>query len=528
MRRVARRKWLVDVGVAGRWGVLTLALAGILWLAGSRVFGFWSEETTRAAVMAAAGAALLAGVAATVWRRRLAPLDLARLIDRRTDSRDLFLTAAMIEGSPGEYRPLVLNQAEQRAAAIHARQVLPFHWKTGAQQAVGACVLLGLTTLYLPQWDVLGKGRERRQVEQRKAQLEDTRRATILRIADLQKQAGEPSRVEQAIAALEQTFQKAKPTEKEANLQRLTEHQKTLGEQWRQKADPQLMKALASERVDQSFGRGDPRQAEQMKEALRKGDVSALKKQLNDLQKQAERLAAMPDSSEKRQGRDQLQRQLGAMADAASKALPSPGLNASMSRALDQLSRGASPQMSSSALQATAESLGLSVQEAEALARSMQDLKSLEDALKSAQLAKQLNDQGKLNGAECAECKGIEDYAALYARVLGKQDKRGTGPGMGTNPGQGFGGKAQENGGAKTAYKPEKSPTALSGGKMLMQWKTNEASEPGLASQDYLASIQQAKQGVSEAIVQEQVPPGYHRAIQKYFDVLPPPMAGGQ
>jgi hypothetical protein len=29
------------------------------------------------------------------------------------------------------------------------------------------------------------------------------------------------------------------------------------------------------------------------------------------------------------------------------------------------------------------------------------------------------------------------------------------------------------------------------------------------------------KQGVSEAIQQEQVPPGYHEAIKKYFDTLP-------
>jgi hypothetical protein len=33
--------------------------------------------------------------------------------------------------------------------------------------------------------------------------------------------------------------------------------------------------------------------------------------------------------------------------------------------------------------------------------------------------------------------------------------------------------------------------------------------------------VREVKQGVSEAIQQEQVPPGYHDAIKKYFDTLP-------
>ena len=43
----------------------------------------------------------------------------------------------------------------------------------------------------------------------------------------------------------------------------------------------------------------------------------------------------------------------------------------------------------------------------------------------------------------------------------------------------------------------------------------------GARTEDYREAVREVKQGVSEAIVAEQVPPGYHTAIQKYFDSLP-------
>jgi hypothetical protein len=35
--------------------------------------------------------------------------------------------------------------------------------------------------------------------------------------------------------------------------------------------------------------------------------------------------------------------------------------------------------------------------------------------------------------------------------------------------------------------------------------------------------LQQVKQGATEAILQERVPPGYHSGIRKYFDELSRP-----
>ena len=43
----------------------------------------------------------------------------------------------------------------------------------------------------------------------------------------------------------------------------------------------------------------------------------------------------------------------------------------------------------------------------------------------------------------------------------------------------------------------------------------------GTRAEDFRNTVREVKQGVSEAIQQEQVPPGYHEAIKKYFDTLP-------
>jgi hypothetical protein len=150
----------------------------------------------------------------------------------------------------------------------------------------------------------------------------------------------------------------------------------------------------------------------------------------------------------------------------------------------------------------------------------MKDQQSLEEALKNLQMAKQLADQQKLDGQQCKDCNGMGDYASVYAKMMNK-DGSGSGPGMGPNPGQGFGGKAEENDETETDFKRERSPTQLVAGKTLLQWKTQEIGPTGQRTEEYREAVRQVKQGVSEAIAAEQVPPGYHGAIQKYFDALP-------
>ncbi len=101
------------------------------------------------------------------------------------------------------------------------------------------------------------------------------------------------------------------------------------------------------------------------------------------------------------------------------------------------------------------------------------------------------------------------------AKGQGKGDGR---PGNGE--GIGDGSKRGENDSVATDFKTEQEKMQLTAGKMLMQWKTHGPSETGVAKEDYLKSVADVRQGVSEALVHEKVPPAYHDSVKKYFDAI--------
>ena len=84
----------------------------------------------------------------------------------------------------------------------------------------------------------------------------------------------------------------------------------------------------------------------------------------------------------------------------------------------------------------------------------------------------------------------------------------------------GRGGKVDEDDSAVTDFKTEKSKSQIRAGKVLLSMKTKGLSDRGDAKKNYLSAVRRIKQGVSEAIVQEQVPPGYHEGIKSYFDKI--------
>src|SRR5690606_12530632 len=75
---------------------------------------------------------------------------------------------------------------------------------------------------------------------------------------------------------------------------------------------------------------------------------------------------------------------------------------------------------------------------------------------------------------------------------------------------------------AKTDFKDETSKSTIQKGKILLSIKTKGISENDDEELDlqYQTVVRELKQSVSEAIDQEQIPPGYHEGIKKYFDSL--------
>jgi archaellum component FlaC len=510
MRQTARRQFLAALG--RRWHLAAIGSAG-LYLAllfASRLLGLLPDVFTPWTLAAIPAAGLLGALATT---RRPAVPDTARLIDTRSSSKDLFLTAALSAETAGEFRPIVLEQAEHRASSLEAAKIVPFHWQRGLGQVAAALLVLAIGARLLPQFDPLGKNEQRRKSTQQEEKLREAKKATALRseqlAADSTRQA---EQVRQALAELDKTFKEAQPKQPEPTLQRLAEQQRELGELWRKVSNeiPRFDKAA------QSFGATDPKKLQQWREELKRGDITSLKKELAGLRDQLRKLDGMPDSAEKRAAREQLAQQLNDLAQAMKQEMNSPGMNAALQRALDQLG-----QMSKDGLQGASDSLQLSEQELEQLAQAMKDARSLEDALKNLQMARQLCQSGKLAGGECKDCKGMGDYAALFSAKMAELGQPLAQGGSGMGPGIGNGARRPEDESAQTNFKTEKSPSQLNAGKLLLEWKTKEVGETGARTEEYREGLQRVKQGVSEAIQQEQVPPGYHEAIKKYFDALP-------
>jgi hypothetical protein len=159
--------------------------------------------------------------------------------------------------------------------------------------------------------------------------------------------------------------------------------------------------------------------------------------------------------------------------------------------------------------------------------------------LQTLQMAKQCNSQGGLDGQKAGQCQGLGDYMKLYQEMMAQAGQnQGEGQGQGGDSpnagnkggmggrGTGRGGKAPEDDSLTSDFQSEKSQTAMQAGKILLQWKTKELGVGGKANVNYDEQITVVKDAVPDAILQEQVPPGYHEAIQKFFDAYKADQAG--
>lgn len=516
--RVSRRAYLLALAWHFQRSIIVAAGLGLMCLLVARMLGLISPSLVLPTLV---GFAILAPIAALIVARRPDRRQTARMIDERTAGKDLFLTATLAGESSAEFQPLVVTQANERAAEIQPSRVIPFCWQRGTRDVVLAIALVAAAFAWLPQFDPLKQQAARERNAEREQRLAETKKATEVRREELlQKKDVDAAQVEQALTRVEQTFKQAKPTERETTLKELADQQKELGELWRKANNTELRTAL--DQAAQNFGQADPKKMEEWRRELQQGDATAVKKELSEIAGQIQKLAAQPDSAEKRAAQEQLAKRLNDAAEAMKQMANAPQLNAALQRALEQMDLSKLAELSNGAAQAAADSLKLSQEELDQLAQSLKDGRQLEEALKNLQMARQLAGEGKLDGKECQECKGMLAYSDLFTKKMGSA---GQSPGLseqsGMGPGQGTGAKRPEDDSVNSAFKPEKSKGQLAGGKLLLEWKTKEVGDIGVRTEDYQAALRNVQQGVAEAIQQEQVPPGYHDTIKRYFDSLP-------
>lgn len=454
---------------------------------------------------------------ALIFHRRTAAADAARSADAHLGTHDLFLTASLIEHSLGAYQELVLKEAGQRAGQATPQRIVPFRWQRDAFKICPALAVLIVGICLLPQFDPFGTGHTQRALAEQRERVREINKAAQARAALLeQKRTGEQTEaVKQAMASLEKAFQDAKPNDKAGTLARLNEQQKVLGQLWKQASEEKLKNGLNLPPPTQSFGLADPAKTEQLRNDLQKGDVSSANKELEDLKKKIEDLAAAKDPVEREKLRQELMDRLQNLKDTLDQQLDSQAVDTDLQRALEQLAMSSQPQLSGESLKGMSDSMKLTQEELQQLAKAMADMKNIEDALKALQMAKTLHNLKPLDGNDFSKLGDLASYAAFC-----EGQYKSLCEGMGLGPGQGYGPRPHGDDQQASNFQPDKSPSLLQPGKMLMEWKTREVSEAGPAREQYLRAVQDVRQQASEAVVQEQIPPGYQAAIKKYFDTL--------
>jgi len=511
LRKAALRKQVAsNVGRFYRAFIaVTIGLFCLLLIA--RLFGvipdffkptyFWVIPTTSAIV------------ALTLYRK-LAPAHVAREVDERAGSKDLFLTAIATASMQQEFGQLVQEQAETRAEKTDIAALFPFHWQRGAARMLVSSLLLIAGTLWLPQFDPFKFNEKRQEFTKKEERLEATKIATTMRKAELTKEDKRTSEhINTALAELNKTFKTAKPLERELNERKLNEQARNLNDYWK-RLSPTIPKA-DMQSASQKFG-ANQKDIQKMVDQLKKGDASELNKEIQNLLDQAKKAAAATDPAARKEQMEKLAKQLADLSNQLKEQLGSKEINDALSRAMEQMDLSNS--LSADGASGASESLQLSQEEMARLAEAFKDMQNMEDALKSLQMARQLNQMSKLSGEACGNCNSFAAYAAMYQQML-SQNKGGQGQ-SGPNPGQAFGGSVGENDFTNTNFETQKTNAQITAGKMLMEWKDKGVGETGERG-DYKEAVEAVKQSVSEAIRNEKVPAGYHSTIQKYFDSLP-------
>lgn len=522
---VAWRERLARAARAGGWALLLALVLVTVLLVLHRLLGGWGWRESWWWLLLPAIATAVAAIAAG---RGIDRRQAAALTDRASGSKDLFITALAVSTVPGGFATVVVDQAAARAATMNPRNLRPWQPRLGAAWCGGAALLLAAAWWLTPEADPFGRRVEALAQAERRERLEASQQALAARKEAVQTrrdEAAQPhsSEVQQGLDALVAQLQAARPERKDANEAGLREVQHALATLHGERQEQRLADELARRSQGQQLGDSDLRR---LAEAVKKGDAQPLAQALEELQQMREQLGGADlQSPEGQRALRKLRRQIEDLHTLAQQELGDPALAEDLKEALAQLDLARFPDLTPDALDAVQESLQQAGLDGEQLAQAMRDLRALEQAQQLAQQARERNQQGKLGEGECQACagQGMAAYAELYAQLTAEGRTAGEGQGEGggmQGPGQGQGGEAPEDDSQATGFTPEEVKTQLHAGRMLMEWETKGLGEKGEAVQGWRQNVQAVQQDLSEAILHEQVPAGYHDQIRSYFDSL--------
>ncbi len=480
--------------------------------------------------------ALLPAVAlafGALWPNRPGSRDAARAIDQGAGTNDLYLTMVLLDGSAGEYQPLVAAKAEARAATIRPREIAPFKINRRLTSIAAVLALVVVAVPFVPQLDPFGKVAAAEQTQEELRHVEESKQATKERLAKIERENlsnEEAKEVQKALEEVKAAMKAAQPKARMANGKLLAGAQKTVAGEWRKISSEKLndLFSKSAANAGQEMGAGSSALSKKWMEDLQAGSTDSLKKELSAVQRDLEELAKTKDPAKKAELTQKLREKLDALSQFANEQSGSKPLAAALKRTQEQMRMAAKADQSGDsqdpaaqeALKAAAESAKLADKELEQIAQSAKDLNELEKALSVLQKAKNLNNSDLLDGSKMEGAQSMADYEAMYDKLM-----KGAQPDNGEF---GEGGPAEENDSKKSKFKTELSKSQISKGKVLLTLKTKGMGDPAEVKEQYRAAVRDVKQNLSEAILREEIPPGYHEGIKGYFDSIEETPAAGK
>jgi hypothetical protein len=463
-----------------------------------------------------------------LFHRRPSLKDAARLADAKLDSKDLFLNALLIDEAFGDYAPLLAAKAEAEAENIKPPAFVKIPWLPPLRNIVLACAVLLPLSATLPQLDPFAKKAQERKREERKTELTKIDEAVKKRIESLKldPKARNSEEVARTLEKLKAELAALKPDFKSGNAAKIKELRAGVDAVLKNRNEERLRDLLGRELSGQSFGKLGEK-AERWREQLKNGDMSGVKSEMDALRELAAKIASMPDSAEKEKALQELNSRLKELAKFNRECLGSGAVQSALDTALKELGLSNGAGVDSETLKACENAMKLGGKEMDSLNAMLNDLKDLDSAAQTLQLAKLLNDLNGMKSCGSCSCGSLGAYAQAYAEMLrrsGCEGGDGIGPGAGTKGSGGFNGADSKE---KSAIRNELSKSSIEKGRMLLDWKTKGVGQTGELRGEYLETVREVKGGVGEAIVKERVPPGYHDAVKNYFGTLPvaPPPA---
>ncbi len=490
-------------------------------------------------------------------------VEAARKIDTTCGANDLFLTLVQLRSCGGAYQVVVSNQAEKLSVGIRSSQIVPWNWRRSAVRLAGGAVVLVLAVQFVPQFDPFGMVKSADTFVAVRRDLEESRRATSIRAAELSARRESTALVDgsdEFLTELAVELRRLTDYRSAVSLQELESRQRLVEARWREARNDQgVARLLEYAQVNQFLGPTD-NGSRKWVEDMAEGQMDSLDEAFATLQDEFSELASSADEVDRQGLERHVRQQVAELQRFSGNQLESKFAETAMQRAMSQLdSMRLDSGLKSEAATAARESIELAQQEMHQIAQNAKDVALLEDALNAIQSAKQLvqSDSGKTSQSDGSR---IQKFVDKYAKLEDENgdadagnDQRRENEGMPNSPGQqlastdgqseskgeGKSGVASEgksagrstnsssgqattgeNDRAETVFRDARESLRLEETRRLLAMRRQGLSEVGEVSDEYRELVRSLQRRVLTVIEVEEIPPGYVSGIRRYFDSL--------